>query len=96
MPVRGQGIYVEMSLLAAEPDLRRLDTTMIWRWQRGQKQTLQLPLLMDENQKLGPGLLVHLLPVNLNQVEWQPEAGPAPHVTVARSRVTRILEVNSG
>jgi len=49
MPVRGQGIYVEMSLLAAEPDLRRLDTMMIWRWQRRQKQALQLPLLMDEN-----------------------------------------------
>ena len=49
MPVRGQGIYVEMSLLAAEPDLLRLDTTMIWRWQRRQKQALQLPLLMDEN-----------------------------------------------
>ena len=48
VPVQGQGIYVEMSLLAAAPDLRRLDT-MIWRWQRRQKQALQLPLLMDEN-----------------------------------------------
>ena len=47
--VRGQGIYVEMSLLAAAPDLLRLDTMMIWRWQRRQKQALQLPLLMDEN-----------------------------------------------
>ena len=26
---RGQGIYVEMSLLAAAPDLLRLDTMMI-------------------------------------------------------------------
>ena len=49
VPVQGQGIYVEMSLLAAAPDLRRLDTMMIWRWQRRQKQALQLPLLMDEN-----------------------------------------------
>ena len=49
VPVRAQGIYVEMLSSAAAPDLRRLNKMMIWQWQRRQKQALQLPLLMDEN-----------------------------------------------